>query len=606
MEYPQKSNNGCSSNNAEDSGTMANHNHNHQMLPIEPVQLDGTNRDIVRLIGQHLKMIGLDRTAEVLMQESGCCLEHPSATKFRQHVLSGDWHKADHDLQELQNIIDDKLTKHNLIEMKFLLLEQKYLEFLEDGRPIDALHVLRNELTPLHHNTPRVHQLSSYMMCTNNEELYRRAQWEGKGIKSRTRLMDSLQSFLPASVMLPPRRLHSLLMQAIEMQTERCACHDMAWETSIENVSLLGDHNCSSDNFPMQPLQVLNEHSDEVWYCKFSPDGLKLATGSKDTTVIIWDVEPEKNMVKQRRVLDGHPNGVSFVTWSPDSKYLIVGGTDEAAELLIYNIDENKLHVKVSHSSEDSLTCAAFNSDGSRFVTGGIRGQFYLCDMEGTIVDSWDGVRVNGLAFRSDNKTVLAADTHSRIRGYVFDLQHMDYNLIQEQYTIMTFSVNREDRLALLNIATQGLHLWDLQDKCLVRRFQGVTQGGYTIYSCFGGVNESFVASGSEDNKVYIWHIRREEPLATLTGHTRTVNCVSWNPVYPSLLASASDDGTVRIWGPRPQPNSGASVNTSSSSTTTTPPTSSSSSLNNHENNNLILNNEENQSSTATSSWNIT
>lgn len=61
--------------------------------------------------------------------------------------------------------------------MKFLLLEQKYLEYLEDGRPLDALHVLRNELTPLQHNTSRVHQLSSYMMCANREDLYRRAHW---------------------------------------------------------------------------------------------------------------------------------------------------------------------------------------------------------------------------------------------------------------------------------------------------------------------------------------------------------------------------------------------------------------------------------------------
>ncbi|XP_031729684.1 WD repeat-containing protein 26-like isoform X1 [Anarrhichthys ocellatus] len=126
------------------------------------------------------------------------------------------------------------------------------------------------------------------------------------------------------------------------------------------------------------------------------------------------------------------------------------------------------------------------------------------------------------------------------------------HSRVQEDHPIMSFTVSKNGRLALLNVATQGVHLWDLQDRVLVRKYQGVTQGFYTIHSCFGGHNEDFIASGSEDHKVYIWHRRSELPIAELTGHTRTVNCVSWNPVLPGLLASASDDGTVRIWGPAP------------------------------------------------------
>lgn len=348
---------------------------------------------------------------------------------------------------------------------------------------------------------------------------------------------------------------------------------------------------------------MLNEHSDEVWYCKFSPNGLKLATGSKDTFCIIWDVDPERHQLKQLKSFECHANGVSFVTWSPDSKYLIVGGTEESSELLIFNIDELKLHSKVSHSNDESLTCAAFAPDGQRFVTGGIRGQFYLCDLEGAILNNWDGVRVNSLAFLGDNQTVLGADTHYRIRNYCFETRN-DFNMVQEHNPIMTFTVNSTDRLALVNVSSQGLHLWDLRDKCLIRIFQGVTQGNYTIYSCFGGVNESFIASGSEDNNVYIWHIRREDPLVTLTGHTRTVNCVSWNPVYPSMLASCSDDGTVRIWGPKSNGTtgngtlSGSAVGSRSSSSGTTPATSSSSSLNHH-------NLDEHMGNNEMATWNI-
>lgn len=52
---------------------------------------------------------------------------------------------------------------------------------------------------------------------------------------------------------------------------------------------------------------------------------------------------------------------------------------------------------------------------------GGIRGHFYQCDLDGNVLDSWEGVRVSCLWCRDDGKTVLAADTHHRIRSYNFD-----------------------------------------------------------------------------------------------------------------------------------------------------------------------------------------
>jgi sugar lactone lactonase YvrE len=46
---------------------------------------------------------------------------------------------------------------------------------------------------------------------------------------------------------------------------------------------------------------------------------------------------------------------------------------------------------------------------------------FPIKDLEGNVLESWEGVRVQALAWKTDGKTVLAADTHHRIRGYNFD-----------------------------------------------------------------------------------------------------------------------------------------------------------------------------------------
>jgi len=77
--------------------------------------------------------------------------------------------------------------------MRFLILEQKYLECLEDGKIIDALRCLRDELAPLRFNTDRLHELSSFLMCTDQLNLKSLSKWAGKNEHSRRNLMDKLQ-----------------------------------------------------------------------------------------------------------------------------------------------------------------------------------------------------------------------------------------------------------------------------------------------------------------------------------------------------------------------------------------------------------------------------
>lgn len=553
-------------------------------VPVRNQQLTATDREVVRLIGQHLTSIGLKTSAEVLMREAGCRLDQPSAAIFRKHVMHGEWAMAVKALESLKVHLENPAK---MVEIKYLLLEQKYLELLSQKRQVEALKVLQTELTPLNHRQNRTHELSTYLMLSSPEDISRVTRSVRGGELSGMDLMERLQSFFPASVMLPPRRLHTLLSQAAEFQIDRCLFHNSssvlnAFELSgtrsssqlspLDSSFLALDHQCPRENFPHETIQILAEHCEEAWYCKFSNDGLRLASGSKDMTVIVWDFDPETLTFKKYRILERQPQGVSFFAWSPDSTRLAICGIEDCDEIVIWNIDGSEEEIRVSQSSQDSLSSVCWSPDGTKIACGGNRGNFYQSSTMGNINNSWEGIRVVCLQYTKDGKSILAADTHHRIRSYNFD-DLTDFTLIQEDHGIMSFTLDDMDRYALLNIANQGIHMWDIESRILVRKFEGVTQGFCIIHSCFGGREQNFIASGSEDKKVYIYHNKREKPICVLSGHTRTVNCVDWNPVYPNIVVSASDDSTLRVWGPsaefRRAPQSGKSSRQSSHSSNT-------------------------------------
>lgn len=59
--------------------------------------------------------------------------------------------------------------------------------------------------------------------------------------------------------------------------------------------------------------------------------------------------------------------------------------------------------------------------------------------------------------------------------------------------------------------------------------------------------NQYSFATCSADKSIIVWKIGDKEPLRTWKGHTNEVNMIKWDP-SAKLLASCSDDKSARVW----------------------------------------------------------
>ncbi|XP_048477061.1 telomerase protein component 1-like [Rhincodon typus] len=66
----------------------------------------------------------------------------------------------------------------------------------------------------------------------------------------------------------------------------------------------------------VSPACVLRGHSDSVTCCSFSPDGLHLVTGSKDKSLLFWDVAALPGQISDS-LLSCHRDWITGCYWSP-------------------------------------------------------------------------------------------------------------------------------------------------------------------------------------------------------------------------------------------------------------------------------------------------
>ncbi|CAN6454281.1 unnamed protein product [Victoria cruziana] len=251
--------------------------------------------------------------------------------------------------------------------------------------------------------------------------------------------------------------------------------------------------------------------------------------------------------VSLKHTLMGHQKPVFFLTWSVDDRQLLTCGIEEAVRR--WDVELGGC-LQVYEKSNFGLVSCGWFPGGKKLFAGVNDRSVCIWDLDGKELEWWKGqraVKMSDMVIMSDG-TVISMNKETTI--ILQDGQTRTEKAILEDQSITSFSISRDERHLLVNLSNQEIHLWSTEgEPKLLAKYKGHKRIRLDIRSCFGGSAEAFVASGSEDSLVYIWHRGTGKLLEKLPGHSGAVNCVSWNPANPCMLASASDDRTVRIWG---------------------------------------------------------
>ncbi|KAM5563260.1 WD repeat-containing protein WDS [Rosa sericea] len=493
--------------------------------------------EFVRIIIQCLYSIGYGKAASCLELESGIACQSHYFQMLESKILSGNWN----DCIDILNAIKD-LTEETRATALFLVFKQSLLECSKCGDDKLALDILQKEVSALQMGRDKVHKLAHSILFSKDME---QGKMDNNEVcELRKKLLQELENLLPPPITLPRCRLEHLVETAVLTQIDSCMYHNFS-----DAVSLYADHLCGRDQIPTETVQILTEHKDEAWFVQFSHNGEYLASSSSDCTAIIWKVLEDDSVIL-KHTLWSHDKPVSFVAWSPDDSKLLTCGNGEVLKLWDVETGTCK-HTFRDHGFVVS-SCAWF-PDSKRLVCGSSDPEkgIYMWDCDGNELKAWRGMRmpkILDLAVTPDGENLISIFSDKEIR--ILNVGTNAERVISEDHSITSLSISRDSEYFIVNLNSQEIHMWDVAGKLeKPLKYMGHRQSKYVIRSCFGGVNSKFIASGSENSQVYIWNRRNSMPIEVLCGHSMTVNCVSWNLRRPQMLASASDDHTIRIWG---------------------------------------------------------
>lgn len=124
-------------------------------------------------------------------------------------------------------------------------------------------------------------------------------------------------------------------------------------------------------------ILTIKGHPLSTQSISFSPDGKKILTGGTDNVVRLWDITTGEQLGQSKE----HSNMVRCVAYSPVGERALSGGDDRV--ILLWDLEKMQVIKRFTgHTSGIRHRCLVFSKDGKSFLSGNWDGTIRLWDVE--------------------------------------------------------------------------------------------------------------------------------------------------------------------------------------------------------------------------------
>ncbi|MCK2241418.1 MULTISPECIES: helix-turn-helix domain-containing protein [unclassified Crossiella] len=220
------------------------------------------------------------------------------------------------------------------------------------------------------------------------------------------------------------------------------------------------------------PLGTLSGHTGAVQHVAFSADGRRLATGSRDRTVRLWDLGDPAHPV-ELSTLDGYRETVGRVAFSPDGTLLASG--DDAGDLVLWNVADPRRPRRLAILADNfrTVNAVAFSPDGRSLASGNTDRSIRLWDLadpgnpQQTAKITGFREAVLGVAFSPDGRTLAGAGLDQTVRLWTVTDPARPAGLATvtgHLGPVHTAEFSPDGRTLVTTSADRTARLWDLTD----------------------------------------------------------------------------------------------------------------------------------------------